>query len=89
MGEERTELYGQRLAALIRMETVSKKNQTDKSKFYAFQQLLREMFPQLFACCEYEDFDGSFLLRWKGRSEEKPILLMNHHDVVEAPGSWT
>lgn len=89
MGEECTELYGQRLAALIRMETVSKKNQTDKSKFYAFQQLLREMFPQLFACCEYEDFDGSFLLRWKGRSEEKPILLMNHHDVVEAPGSWT
>ena len=89
MGEERTELYGQRLAALIRMETVSKKNQTDKSKFYAFQQLLREMFPNLFACCEYEDFDGSFLLRWKGRSAEKPILLMNHHDVVEAPGSWT
>ena len=89
MGEERTELYGQRLAALIRMETVSKKNQTDKSKFYAFQQLLREMFPNLFACCEYEDFDGSFLLRWKGRSAEKPILLMNHHDVVEAPGSWS
>ena len=89
MPEERTALYGQRLAALIRCETVSQENQTDKHKFYAFQEQLREMFPNLFGCCEYEDFDGSFLLRWKGRREENPVMLMNHHDVVEASGNWT
>ena len=61
----------------------------DKSVFYAFHDLLRTMFSNLFAVCRYEDFDGSFLLRWKGRKSEDPILLMNHHDVVEAPGSWT
>ena len=89
MSEERTALYGQRLAALIRCETVSQENQTDKHKFYAFQEQLREMFPNLFGCCDYEDFDGSFLLRWKGRREENPVMLMNHHDVVEASGNWT
>lgn len=89
MQEERTEQYSQRLAALIRCETVSRENQTDKEKFYAFQNLLREQFPGLFACCEQEDFDGSLLLRWKGSGVAKPVMLMNHHDVVEAPGNWT
>lgn len=89
MPDERTELYSQRLAAMIRCETVSRENQTDKSKFYTFQKLLRELFPKLFACCAFEDFDGSFLMRWKGSGGNNPVMLMNHHDVVEAPGNWT
>ena len=89
MPDERTELYAQRLAALIRQETVSSENQTDKQKFYEFQKLLWKQFPNVFACCEHEDFNGSFLLRWKGSSSAAPVMLMNHHDVVEAPGNWT
>ena len=89
MPDARTELYAQHLAALIRQETVSSENQTDKQKFYAFQKLLWKQFPKIFACCEHEDFDGSFLLRWKGSSSAAPVMLMNHHDVVEAPGNWT
>ena len=89
MQEERITLYSQRLAALIRCETVSQENQTDKQKFYAFREILQELFPNLFGCCDLEDFDGSFLLHWKGSGEELPVMLMNHHDVVEAPGNWT
>ena len=59
MPDKRTELYAQRLAALIRQETVSSENQTDKQKFYAFQKLLWKQFPKIFACCEHEDFDGT------------------------------
>lgn len=88
MQDGRTELYSQQLAALIRCETVSQENQTDKDKFYGFQRLLWEQIPNLYACCEYEDFDGSFLLRWKGTGNGAPVMLMNHHDVVEAPGNW-
>ena len=88
MTDPRTERYGQQLAELIRWETISRENQQDKQKFYEFQQLLWKQFPNLFACCEYEDFNGSFLLRWKGRTAESPVMLMNHHDVVEAPGNW-
>lgn len=89
MQDNRMELYSQRLAELIRCETISRENQTDKQKFYEFQELLRRQFPGLFGCCEHEDFDGSLLLRWKGSGKENPVMLMNHHDVVEAPGNWT
>ena len=28
-------------------------------------------------------------MRWPGKSTEKPLLLMSHHDVVEATGNWS
>lgn len=88
MPDHRTEHYGDRLSRLIQAETISVKGQTDRSKFYRFHQLLREMFPALFRVCRFEDFDGSILLHWAGRTDRDPIMLMNHHDVVEATGSW-
>lgn len=88
MADTRTSGYAQTLSSLIQIETISRKNQTDRSKFYRFHQLLRQLFPHLFSVCTFEDFDGSFLLHWKGSEADAPILLMNHHDVVEAPGDW-
>lgn len=88
MSDRRSREYANRLSLLIQTETVSLDKQTDRAKFYRFYRVLGEMFPRLFAACEAEDFDGSFLLRWKGSGENEPILLMNHHDVVEAPGEW-
>ena len=88
MQDTRTQAYAQRLSALIQAETISAEHQQDKTKFYEFQHLLRQMFPALFSICDHEDFNGSFLLRWKGVSQDNPILLMNHHDVVEATGTW-
>ena len=38
--DARTQDYGQRLAQLIRCETVSHDHQTDKRKFYVFHDLL-------------------------------------------------
>lgn len=86
--ESRTNAYAAQLSLLIQEETISCDHQTDKSKFYSFHKLLREMFPAVFAKCEFEEFDGSFLLRWVGSTSGKPVLLMNHHDVVEATGQW-
>lgn len=80
--------YAESLSRLIQAETVSVRHQTDLSKFYRFHDILREMFPNLFQVCHFEDFHGSFLLHWKGSSNKSPILLMNHHDVVEANGNW-
>lgn len=88
MPDERTGVYSQSLAAMIRQATVSREDQKEKQIFYAFHDLLRELFPRLFACCEYEDFDGSFFLRWEGCGSSWPVMLMNHHDVVEASGNW-
>ena len=82
-------VYADQLSRMIQAETVSATPQPDKSKFYRFHDLLRELFPHLFAVVESEDFDGSLLLRWRGTEEKEPIMLMNHHDTVDAKGAWT
>ena len=90
MDEERTQAYAERLSRLIRLETVSRFGQTDLERFYRFHDALRQEFPAVSAACEWEEYQGSLLLRWPGKDAGKaPILLMNHHDVVEAPGEWT
>ncbi len=88
MSDTRTNNYANRLSKLIQAETVSSDAKGDRTKFYQFHDLLREMFPRLFDVCEFEDFNGSILMRWQGKSSEHPVMLMNHHDVVEAPGEW-
>ena len=84
----RAEKYAQRLSSLIQKETITAVDSADKTKFYQFHELLRETFPGVFSVCECENFNGSLLMRWKGKSSSDPILLMNHQDVVEAPGAW-
>lgn len=87
--DERTERYVSNLSKMIQKETVSHEGQTDKTKFREFHQLLKELFPNLFKVVEFEDFDGSILMIWRGKNKEaKPIMLMNHHDVVEVQGEW-
>ena len=88
MLDSRTQKYAQTFAELIRMDTTSYDDQPDKTVFYQFQELLKEKFPHIFTAVEYEDFDGSFLLKWKGKAGKAPILLMNHQDVVVATGQW-
>lgn len=87
--DNRTQHYAEKLSAMIQKETISCFHMTDLTKFYEFRDLLRNLFPKVFATCECEDYNGSFLLKWKGLGEGEPIMLMNHHDVVEAPGQWT
>ena len=89
MDNTRNEKYAAELAELIRAETVSEAGRKNTEKYEAFHEKLFNMFPRLFAEAETEDFDGSLLIRWKGKSGKEPILLMSHHDVVEAPGEWT
>lgn len=88
MLDKRTQKYADTFAELIRMDTTSYDEQTDKTAFYQFHKLLKEKFPHIFEAVEYEDFSGSFLLKWKGKGNQAPILLMNHHDVVAATGEW-
>ena len=84
----RTEEYANKLSLMIRKETISEEGQQDKTKFYEFHELMRELFPNVFSACEVEDFNASLLLRWKGKGDGSPAMFMNHHDVVEAPGNW-
>ena len=84
--------YADTLSRMIRAETISATDQEDVSKFRKFHELLRELFPSVFKVCVYKDYNGSFLLRWPGKTTAKPseqgLMLMNHHDVVSVGGAW-
>ena len=89
MSDNRAMQYAEILSKLIKVETVSARGNKDITKFLGFHEVLRETFPNFFNTVECENFGGSLLLKWKGTdSSLKPIMLMNHHDVVEASGEW-
>lgn len=89
MSENRAMQYAEILSKLVKVETISSRDNKDTTKFLEFHKVLRETFPNLFNTVECENFGGSLLLKWKGTdSSLKPVMLMNHQDVVEASGEW-
>lgn len=85
---ERSVEYGKCLAKMIQKETISFRNQKDRTKFLEFHDVLEELFPLVHQNCEKHVFDGSLLFKWKGTGQHEPILMMSHQDVVEANGTW-
>ena len=86
--DDRTARYAESLSQMIKHETISVNGQTDLAKFYGFHDLMRELFPHIFKACSFMEHEGSFLMRWPGKNPGQKLLLMNHHDVVEATGEW-
>lgn len=85
---ERAEEYGKILSRMVQKETISCREQEDRTKFLEFHQLLEELFPLVHQHLEKKEFNGSLLFKWAGRGETDPIMLMSHQDVVEASGEW-
>ncbi len=86
---DRERAYGEKLSALVRCETVSRRDEPDPEKFRRFHRVLEELYPRVFAACEKVDLDGNLLLRWRGRRAQAPIMLMSHQDVVPAGSGWS
>ena len=86
--DDRAKRYGEKLAEMVRCETISSRDHQDVTKFEKFHSVLAELFPNVHARCEKHVFDGSLLFKWAGRGEADPIILMSHQDVVEAGGKW-
>lgn len=86
--DERAVEYGKKLSILLQKETISSRFDPDRTKFLEFHEILEEMFPNIHKTCEKHVFNGSLLFKWSGKGTNEPILLMSHHDVVEANGTW-
>lgn len=86
--EKRQGAYSEKLAAMVRCETVSRPGESQREKFLAFHRLLAELFPLVHEKLEKTEIDGSLLYYWKGESHERPLVLMAHQDVVPAEGTW-
>ena len=87
-GAKEEKLYAEKLAAMVRCETVSSKGEIRREKFLSFHKVLEELFPLVHHKLEKTEIDGSLLFFWKGRSSDKPLVLMAHQDVVPAEGVW-
>ena len=86
----RARVYGEKLSAMVRMETVSSRFDPDREKFRAFQESLAPLFPHVFESCQAHHPGDGLVLHLKAENPKgEPILLMSHHDVVEAQGNWT
>ncbi len=87
--EERT--YAEKLSQMIRVPTISKKEDEPFDDFLVFQQKLAELFPRVFSAFENHDVNGNLLRRWKGTDPSRNgILFMGHQDVVPVDQSgWT
>ena len=83
----------EKLSRMIQCETVSQAGVDNSAKFLAFHEVLRQLFPNVFAVfahCQIEKFGQALLVRWQGKTNhDQPIILMSHQDVVEASGKWS
>jgi len=86
---EKEALCAEKLSAMVQCETTSYRDVSDPEKFRRFHDVLRELYPNVFAACQVFDLDGNLLLKWAGESSENPIMLMSHMDVVPAGPGWS
>lgn len=81
-----------RFRQLLRIPTVSfaDPERVDTARFDEFRAALARLYPATHATLERELVAGASLLyRWRGQSEEEPLVLMAHQDVVPVvPEEW-
>ena len=73
------------LQKLVQCKTVSDYDPAneDEAEFQKLIDLLPALYPKVFATCEFQKLpDRALLLRWKGKSDKNPSVMMSHYDVV-------
>lgn len=84
----RAQGYAEKLSAMVQVNTVASNDDRRTDAFLEFHKLLAELFPLTHQHLEKTEMDGNLLFRWQGASDERPIVLMAHQDVVPAEGQW-
>lgn len=80
--------YAEKLSEMVKVETISDRDNFDVSKYRRYHERLKELFPLVFSNLEVTDIDGNIIAKWKGKSSDSAILIMSHQDVVSAEGEW-
>ena len=73
------------LAELIQCKTVSYNDPSleDDGEFQKLISKLPALYPNVFVCCSFQQLpDRALLLRWPGKSDKEPAVMMAHYDVV-------
>ena len=80
-----------KLAQMLKVKTISYENkeEIDFSKFQEYIDLTKKLYPLVFEKCEFEQTkEYAIKLKLKGKSSEKPTVLMAHYDVVPVTKGW-
>ena len=81
--------YARKLSRMVQYDTTSYAFAQQRETFLGYHAVLAELYPLLHSSLAKTEIDGSLLYYWKGRSDQRPIVLMGHQDVVPASGEWS
>ncbi len=73
------------LQKLITFKTISFKDKSleNSQEFENFENELPKLFPKVFEVCTFTKMpDRGLLLKWKGKTDGNPSVMMSHYDVV-------
>ncbi len=80
--------YAKQFSELIKFPTVTR---SGSENFAKMREKYKELCPLVWQNCEFTLLEEDVvILKWKGKSSDKPLVLMGHQDVVPAVGGeWT
>ena len=87
--EARALPYAEKLSRMVKYDTTSYPNTDQRETFLGYHKILEELFPLVHARLEKTEIGGSLLYHWKGKSDQYPVVLMGHQDVVPVSGEWS
>ena len=73
------------LQALVRCKTVSYNDHSleEEEEFRKLITMMPELYPRVFDVCSFNQLpDRALLMRWPGKKEADPAVMMAHYDVV-------
>ncbi len=81
--------YAKKLGEMIRCKTVSNAENYDDTEFLKLRETVKRLFPSVHEKCEKMTFsDDCWIYKLKGKDETRNVMVMSHHDVVDANGDW-
>ena len=89
ISQQKCEEYAKRLAEMIRCKTVSKEETYDDTEFAKLRETVERLFPLFCEKAKKTTFsDDCWMFYLPGKDTTRNIMVMSHHDVVEATGDW-
>ena len=78
------------LSKMIQHKTVSNLDQSkeDPEQFIKFRDFIQARYPKIMNASSYEVVERGMLFKIKGESDEYPVVLMSHYDVVPVQDGW-
>ena len=73
------------LSELVKCKTISYNDHAleDDAEFQKLIDMLPTLYPKVFEVCSFDQLpDRALLLRWPGKSDKEPAVMMAHYDVV-------